>query len=95
MAKRGKRRASRSRGGLGIGKLQSGIFRQHGLIQDALIGAGAATLADNTGISNMVPYGKYAAGGLVAGVGGVLGVFVRDMLKGSTGTSTGGSIFNY
>lgn len=95
MVRRKKRSRGRSRGGMiGKGSLMSGLIRPKGLIASALIGAGAATLAENSGITSNIPYGKYVAGGLVGGVGGVAGVFARDMIKGQLGKiSTGGSSF--
>ncbi len=74
------------------GKLSKGFIHPTGLIAAALLGAGAATLADNIGVSNAVPFGKYIAGFAVGGIGGVGGVFVRDMIKGGTGTTAGSAL---
>jgi len=92
MARYRKRARSSSKGMMGgivhKGSLTSGLVRPSGILQQAILGAGAATLAENSGLSNFSPYAKYVAGGAVGGIGGVAGVFLRDMLKGGkVGTS--------
>jgi len=91
MARRGRKGRKSSSGMVGRGSLMSGLIKPKGLIASALIGAGTATLVENAGLANTIPYGKYVAGGVTAGVGGVAGVFVRDMLKGTapSGSSSG------
>jgi hypothetical protein len=92
--KRHSRRSSRG-GIVGRGSLMSGLIKPKGLIASALVGAGAATLAENAGIATMVPYGKYVAGGVVGGVGGLIGVFARDMIKGMNGSLPTASVGGY
>jgi hypothetical protein len=84
-------RHKKSSGGFKSKNLMNGLIKPTGIIQSALIGAGTATLAENAGITNAIPYGKYVAGFATAGAGGVIGVFARDMLKGgvSGGSSSG------
>jgi len=86
MARRSKR--SRRSSGFGGKGLMSGVIKPKGIIASMLIGAGTATLAENSGITNAIPYGKYVAGFGTAGVGGVAGVFARDMIKGQLGKSS-------
>ena len=66
----------------------SGIIKPKGILASLIIGAGAATLMENTGLANQIPYGKYVAGFGVAGIGGIGGVFLRDMIKGQFATSS-------
>lgn len=89
MARKRKSHSKRS-GGL---NLKHGIIPVSGLLAGALIGAGAATLADNAGLSAKVPFGKYVAGGAVAGLPGIAGVFLRDMIKGTTSSGMSGSVY--
>jgi hypothetical protein len=88
------RRSYRRGGTMGMGFLNKKFLPMGGFIQGALLGAGAATIADNTGLSNVVPYGKYVAGAAVGGIiPGIAGVFIRDMVKGVVnlgGPSNGG-----
>jgi len=79
MARYRKHRSTGSKG-LGLGGIS---------LKGILVGMGGATLSDNLGLSNAVPYGKYIAGagaGKIAKTGvlsGVIGVFARDMVKGN------------
>lgn len=92
MARKRRFSARRARGGIGGGKLMSGLIKPTGLIGAAILGAGAATLAEKVGITNAIPYGNYVAGFAVGGIGGAAGVFARDMLKGGT-ASSGSAVF--
>jgi hypothetical protein len=80
-------RKGSSHRGFGGGMMTRGLIPVGGLIGAALLGAGAATLSDRA--PQMIPYQKYAAGFAVGGLGGVVGVFARDALSGSSGTSSG------
>lgn len=78
--------------GLGGGKLMNGIIKPTGLIQSILIGAGTATLIENTGITPLGNMTGVAAGFATAGIGGALGAYARGMLKGTvSGTTVSGS----
>ena len=82
--RRSSTRRRRSSGLLG-GSMMTGIIKPRGLLGQAILGAGAATLAENTGLASGVPLAKYVAGGAVGGIGGIMGVFARDMLKSKGG----------
>lgn len=91
MPRRYKRRARRTAGGLiGRGSIMSGIVKPKGLLAAMVIGVGAASIAEQTGITNAIPFGKYLVAGATGGVGGLAGVFVKDMISGGIGTATQG-----
>jgi len=92
-----RRRTSRRSGlgGFGGGKIMNGLIKPQGIFANVLLGAGAAEIADNLGVANAIPYGKYLVGWAVGGVGGVGGVVARDMLKGNLLGSVSSSAGNY
>lgn len=94
MARHRKRTSHRSSGfGMG-GMLGHGIIRPKGIIAQALLGAGAATLAENA-IGQAIPYQNLAVGFAVGGVGGAAGAFARDAVKGILNKgSTSSSVYN-
>ena len=91
-----KRRRSFGRRSSGLGAGLGGIS-----IKGILVGAGGAEIADNMGVTGIIPYGNYVAGagaGKLAKTGvlsGLIGAVARDMLKGnllgSKGSNFGGA----
>jgi len=73
--------------GVSKGGIMSGIIKPHGLIASALIGAGAATLIENTGFKPLGDMTGLAAGFAVGGIGGAAGAFARNAIKGQLGGS--------
>jgi len=65
--------------------MSRGLFTPKGLIASALLGAGAATLAEKI-VPQVIPYQGAAIGFVVGGVGGAAGAFAREMLKGGIGS---------
>jgi hypothetical protein len=89
MARRRYSRRSSSFGGGGL--MSRGLIRPTGLISSALMGAGAATLAENTIGQPLGNLTGPAAGFAVGGIGGALGAYARTMLKGTVSVSTVGN----
>ncbi len=90
---RARRRHSRG-GAMGMGFLNKRFLPTGGFLQGVLLGAGAAELAENSGVASIVPggYGKYLAGAAVGGIlPGTLGVIARDVIKNIIGGGSGGS----
>jgi hypothetical protein len=85
------RRKKHSRKSFGGGSLMNGIIRPKGLIASALIGAGAATMVENMGFTPLGNLSGVGAGFATAGVGGAVGAFARDALKGKLGGLISGS----
>lgn len=89
MARR--RRTSSRSSGFGGGKMMGGLYHPKGIVANALLGAGAATLTEK--VINIHPLQGVAVGFVVGGIGGAAGAYARDMLKGTNllGTQAGSS----
>jgi hypothetical protein len=90
MPRRYKSRRVRSIAG---GAMSRGVVPVSGILASALIGAGAATLAEKV-VPQFIPYQGPIIGFAVGGIGGAAGAFARDVLKGTTGTQTIGSVYS-
>jgi len=77
-----RKRTSRKSGGFGGNKLMNGIIKPSGIIGQMIMGAGAATLVENVGITPLGANTGIAAGFLVGGIGGAAGAFARNAIKG-------------
>lgn len=82
MAKRKKYSAARKGTSMGLGMVNRGLVKPTGIIGNAVMGAGAATLVENTGIQPLGQWTGVAAGFAVGGVGGALGAYLRNVIKG-------------
>lgn len=96
MAKR--RRSSRRSGGFGGGnKLMNGLWKPQGMIGNALMGIGAATVASKIPVN--IPYKEVIAAGVVGGLPGAGATFLLQQMGNAqivgAGTSTGGGISPY
>lgn len=86
-----RRRASRRSSGFGGRGMMGGLYHPKGIVANALLGAGAATLTEK--VVNIHPLQGVAVGFIVGGVGGAAGSYARDMLRGTNllGTQAGSS----
>ena len=89
-----RRRSSSSKGSFGgNAMLTRGIIKPTGLIQSALVGAGAASLQEKV-VPQVLPLQGVAAGFIVGGIGGAAGAYARQLLGGQTG-SISNSAYDY
>ena len=68
--------------------VNSGLIHPSGLLQKALLGAGASAIAEKF-LPQVVPYQNVAVGFAVGGIGGAGGALIKDMVGGFKSSGTG------
>lgn len=75
-----RRRSHRSVSGSSRSFMNKGLYSPKGILASALVGAGAATLAEKV-LPQVIPYQGAVIGFSVGGIGGAVGAVARDALK--------------
>lgn len=90
-----KRRTSRGRssGAFSSNKMMNGFYKPSGMLGNALMGIGAATVAAKIPVN--VPYKGVIAAGIVGGLPGAGAVFLMQTLNGSTTDSSSDLVNGY